>query len=372
MLKRLYIDNFRCFVNFEYKPERKQLLLGENGSGKSSLLDAIRAVQGFVGENGFGDFSRIVFQNSKTRWLNLPRQVFEIEAELEGKRYVYRLEINAQTDPKEMVLGESLRVDGSPILDYSNGKLLLYNESSVDSVTELGVEITGSSSILGFLSDFRKEAKRFVAWLSKDLVCLRVNPHAMKNTGKLTGPTRPAVDLNDLADWYMRLALSDSHGMFKLRSSLQDVFDGLESLNFKSTETGTGDLTILFGGPDRKVLSFGLTELSEGQRCLISLYMILHFLIAKGCTVFLDEPDNFISLREIQPWLLDAAQAVDDNNGQLILISHHPEILDQWANTYGLRFFREENGHVRTEKFKSDYDGLLRPSELVARGWENE
>jgi hypothetical protein len=56
----------------------------------------------------------------------------------------------------------------------------------------------------------------------------------------------------------------------------------------------------------------------------------------------------------------------------LILISHHPEILDQWANAYGLRFFREENGHVRTEKFKSDYDGLLRPSELVARGWENE
>src|ERR1039458_8192286 len=24
MLKRIYIDNFRCFVNFEYKPERKQ------------------------------------------------------------------------------------------------------------------------------------------------------------------------------------------------------------------------------------------------------------------------------------------------------------------------------------------------------------
>ena len=52
MLKRIYIDNFRCFVNFEYKPERKQLLLGANGSGKSSLLDAIRAVQGFVWKAG--------------------------------------------------------------------------------------------------------------------------------------------------------------------------------------------------------------------------------------------------------------------------------------------------------------------------------
>jgi hypothetical protein len=77
-------------------------------------------------------------------------------------------------------------------------------------------------------------------------------------------------------------------------------------------------------------------------------------------------------LREIQPWLLAAEEAVDDSKGQLILISHHPEILNQWAQEYGLRFFREENGHVRTEKFKTDPDGLLQPSELIARGWENE
>jgi AAA15 family ATPase/GTPase len=48
MLKRLYIDNFRCFVNFEYKPERKQLLLGANGSGKSSLLEAVRLLKEFI------------------------------------------------------------------------------------------------------------------------------------------------------------------------------------------------------------------------------------------------------------------------------------------------------------------------------------
>ena len=105
---------------------------------------------------------------------------------------------------------------------------------------------------------------------------------------------------------------------------------------------------------------------------LIGLYMVLHFVIAKGQTVILDEPDNFISLREIQPWLLAAEEAVENSKGQLILISHHPEILNQWAQESGLRFFREENGHARTERFKTDPDGLLQPSELVARGWENE
>jgi predicted ATPase len=100
--------------------------------------------------------------------------------------------------------------------------------------------------------------------------------------------------------------------------------------------------------------------------------MVLQFLIGKGKTVFLDEPDNFASLREIQPWLLQAEAAADDSRGQLILISHHPEILNMWAHEYGMRMFRENGGPVRIEKYKTDYDDLLQPSEVVARGWEND
>jgi len=105
-------------------------------------------------------------------------------------------------------------------------------------------------------------------------------------------------------------------------------------------------------------MSFAISELSEGQRCLLVLYMILSFVIARGDTVFIDEPDNFIALREIQPWLLAAEEAVEDHDAQLILISHHPELLNQWAATRGVRFFREENGHVRTERFKTDPNGF--------------
>jgi predicted ATPase len=88
--------------------------------------------------------------------------------------------------------------------------------------------------------------------------------------------------------------------------------------------------------------------------------------------VFIDEPDNFVALHEIQPWLLAAEEAVEDHGGQLILISHHPELLNLWAVACGLRFYREENGHVRTEAFRTDSEGMLAPSELVARGWESE
>jgi hypothetical protein len=81
-----------------------------------------------------------------------------------------------------------------------------------------------------------------------------------------------------------------------------------------------------------------------------------------------DEPDNFIALREIQPWLLSAEEAVDEHRGQLILVSHHPETLNQWAGQYGLRFFREQNGQVRVARFLPEEEGL-QPWEVVAKGW---
>ena len=78
MLTRVYIDNFRSFQNFEYKPEKKQLLLGANGSGKTSLLEVLRRLKSFVK----GD-SNLFTQSTRTRWVDSPTQVFELEARLD-------------------------------------------------------------------------------------------------------------------------------------------------------------------------------------------------------------------------------------------------------------------------------------------------
>jgi recombinational DNA repair ATPase RecF len=48
MLTRLEIDNFRCFEGFVWKPAPKQLILGANGCGKSSMMDALTNWRRFV------------------------------------------------------------------------------------------------------------------------------------------------------------------------------------------------------------------------------------------------------------------------------------------------------------------------------------
>ena len=46
MLTRLYVDNFRCLVNFELKFNRMNLLLGENGATHYSVSYQIKNTAG--------------------------------------------------------------------------------------------------------------------------------------------------------------------------------------------------------------------------------------------------------------------------------------------------------------------------------------
>jgi len=362
MLTRMYIDNFRSFVNFEYRPQRKQLLLGPNGSGKSSLLDAICYLKEFIKgeENPFT-------QSNRTRWQDKPLQVLEVEAFLDRQKYEYRVEIRFAPKTGQMSVSlESLKVSAKPVFELMEGKIRFFpNEGTKP--TAIPLETTRSALHLSLLSN--SHVRRFVEWMDT-VHCFRIDayPGEMDESADRE-EQQPHSELNNLAGWYRYLVQAHPDENFRFLKSMREALDGFQSVRFVlDEERGVRMLRLDFATPREKV-NYLISELSEGQRCL---YMILHFLLARGHTIFIDEPDNFISLREIQPWLLRAEKTVEDHNGQLILISHHPEILNQWASEYGLRFYREENGHVRTEKFKSDVKGELQPSEVIARGWEGE
>jgi predicted ATPase len=366
MLKRLYLDNFRCFVNFEYKPERTQLLLGANGSGKSSLLQALRMLKEFI-EDRHNPFT----QSSRTRWLNRPLQVFEIESRLDETTFEYRTEIRYSPDSKiPSVTLERLKVSGELIFELSDGVIRFYSRAG-SAPTELKWE--ANESALHFAQFSNERVRRFVDWL-RTVHCFQIDAYegAMDETADTVRKV-PDFELEYIAEWYLNCLQEDLEGVSRFTSALQEVQAGFDSLSFSRERDGVNRLHANFRTASGRKEPFSLRELSDGQRYLISLYMILHFLIAKGHTVFIDEPDNFIALREIQPWLLAAADAVRESQGQLILISHHPETLNQWAHDCGVLFAREQNGQVAPlRRFKTDYDGILQPSEVMARGWENE
>jgi ABC-type molybdenum transport system ATPase subunit/photorepair protein PhrA len=366
MLKRLYIDNFRCFVNFEYKPERKQLLLGANGSGKSSLPEVVRLLKEFIKGRDI-PFT----QSSRTRWQDQPLQVFELDALVERDlTFSYRVEIrySSKSNAPSVSL-ERLTLGGTPVFELIEGEMRSYLNGEVQTSFLRGAATESSLHLASFGNSW---VRLFIEWMDR-LHCFKIDAYEGKMDEVADAEDHsPDYELENLAGWYRHLLEVDIESNDRFRASLREVLSGFLSLRFSTEEDGVKKLRADFSSPAQERLTLSIRELSDGQRSLIALYMILHFLIDHGHTVLIDEPDNFVSLREIQPWLMAAEAAVQDSKGQLIIISHHPEILNQWSQEYGLRFFREENGHVRTESFKTDPDGLLQPAELIARGWENE
>ena len=48
MIEHFYAHNFRCLVNFHLGLDEANVLLGANGSGKTSVLDALKCIQDLV------------------------------------------------------------------------------------------------------------------------------------------------------------------------------------------------------------------------------------------------------------------------------------------------------------------------------------
>ena len=66
MLKRIYIDNFRCLVNFELNADSINLFLGSNGTGKSSVFEVLQKIQLFI--SGDSNVETIFKAKDCTRW----------------------------------------------------------------------------------------------------------------------------------------------------------------------------------------------------------------------------------------------------------------------------------------------------------------
>jgi predicted ATPase len=363
MLTRVYIDNFRCFVNFEYRPARKQLIFGRNGAGKSSLLDVLLFVRQFAMTGAKPEEFNILGQ--RTRWMNQTQQTCELEAVLDEGTYIYRLILEPVGDPpRPRVAQETVHLNGKPIFEFQKGEVHLFNDRFEHKVT---YPFDWHRSALATITPRPENQKltRFREWFGK-LLCFRLNPFAM-------GPRTekediyPNVDLSNIASWYRHLVQDSPKESAALHESLRAALDDFRFLHLSNYGENVRILLCEFGE-----IKFGLGELSDGQRCLICLYTILHFVLAKGGTVILDEPDNFLSLREIQPWLNVVSDMVEENKGQVFVVSHHPEFINQWGPSCGVQFIRDGVGPVRVDAFHAESLSTLSPAEIIARGWERE
>lgn len=150
---------------------------------------------------------------------------------------------------------------------------------------------------------------------------------------------------------------------FQARNAIASALPGFVEL-FEDD----GDLAARFER-DGITSTYRFGELSDGERALIAVHALLHTVAGPGKVLVLDEPDNYLGLREIQPWLAEVAERSLRSDGpQVILISHHPDALNFLALEKGWRMFRDRGGPTRIERFQPA-EGLDAAG-TVARGWD--
>jgi len=369
MIKRLYIDNFRCMVNFELELDRLQLFLGGNGTGKTSVFDVLHRLQQFI--TGRTDVSDGFPFRDLTRWDTRDSQRFELDIETEQTEYKYVLQIQHDRS-RELcrVSHEYLTVDGMPLFNFEKGEAKLHREVSggIEPVAAFPFDPSRSGlSVMPERTDntkliaFRKAVAR---WLILGLVPSKLSAISGKESESLDR------DGGQFADWYRHLSQEYQGLVVGLFQQLQDVMLGFRSLSLqKESENYRKIIAHLEMAED--TYEFGFTELSTGQQLLIVLYTLLAAIREFGCNLYIDEPDNFVALREIQPWLHELQDICCEKKAQAVLISHHPEIINSMAKSEGIWFSRPECGPVRVSKGYPTVDGLT-PAGTMARGWDDE
>lgn len=366
MITRVYVDNYRCFSAFELRPERMNLLMGLNGGGKTSLLAVLA---GLTRNLRSGAALSAIFPASElTRWDKRTTQRFEVDVALGDRDYRYLLVLEQEPETSHTSLvEEKVTCSGAVLFRYDNGHVHLHGNDGREGTS---FPFRAARSFLPEI-EVRPETRLlmdFLDYFGRTRV-LKLLPGAISSQ---SGEESDSLDSDgsDFASWYRNLSQERPGDLHDLFSNLADVMPGFHSLALvgAGNQGRTRELIARFNSPTNGTYDVGFGELSDGQRVLVVLYALLLELREGTRLLLLDEPENYVGLTEIQPWLLALDEALGDT-GQLLLISHHPEVIDLLAAHQALVFERQGGGPVRAVAASFDREGGLKASEQIARGF---
>lgn len=374
MIRRLYVNNYKCLVNFELHLRELSLLLGPSGVGKTAVFDIMFALRRLLSGDARVTNADVFPTRTLTRWQEHDLQVFEIEVHLEAEVFTYRLEVEHERASKRARISvEKLAAGGNPLFECVTGLVQLYRD---DHTAGPRYQTDWSESSLARVapSDHNKRLTAFLDYMRKVLVCSLLPPRFVTESD--TESSLLARDASNFSDWF-RHALQEHPELFpKFTDTLKQVIGaGMQGIRLEKTGSEARALMVAFAGHGQSdsrgshELRFG--EMSDGQRALTALYGLIHLTREQGYTLFLDEPDNYVALPELQPWLMSLGDVCGDAVQQAVLASHHPELIDYLGSENGVLLQRESSGVVTTRRPEVSAGAAgLKLSELIARGWE--
>jgi predicted ATPase len=371
MIKRLYIHNFRCLENFELAPEEFSsiLLLGKNGSGKTTVALALEVLQRIArGTNRVGDLV-------KPKDLTIGRtQVpvrFEVEVTLAGQSYAYSVAFEFPIGFRELrVSEENLTVDGSPIFTRELAQVKLARTGQTG---EAAFRIDWHLVALPIVQEHSSDdpLSIFKKWLANILI-LRPVPSLATGESEHNAPHKntPDIKAKNIGAWFSALVAADPSVYVQVSEYLMAVMPDFDKITNQVFGQESRRLLFHFLNGSKNTELY-LEDLSDGEKCFVIFALTIAANAAfSSILCFWDEPDNFLAPDEVGHSITALRRAFQDR-GQLIITSHNPEAIRRFSDINILYLSRKSHleptivtsiEHMRTSgRFNGGFiDALLR------------
>ncbi len=377
MLKRLYVHNYKCLVNFEINFDQDiSLFLGANGSGKSTVFEVLAKLRRVINyETKLDRESRRdvnkgiedIFECS-----DYPRALkhekadtrFELDIKIQESVYRYSLTIDLgsigryqETPP--IIKEESLSRDECILVKSNTEKTLYFGKDNGESE----FPFDKSTSSIKRYCEF--EAEEFLQYFY-NLLLIRINPYVM-NSRFIDQNSEIKEDSSNFVEWLSHLNEENRKGVMEFENAIRQIIPEYDHFRIMSVAHFKALRIDFKNSNTKKPISYDFEELSEGQKALFALYALL-YCSPENSLICIDEPENFLALPEIQPWLNELRDKCKERNLQALLISHHPSLINFLAPDSGYWFSRQEN-HTIFEKITEQANDGLSLAQLIEMGW---
>lgn len=335
MIKRLYVNNYRCLENFvlDFEGLSSALLIGGNGSGKSTVSHSLRVFQQLCrGVHRVKDLvTKEDFAQHRT---HIPIR-FELDVELDGTDFSYQISFEwPETFKEARVLEEKLLIDGAPVFDRKHGQVTL----SWGPVFGMDWHLPAFPIINA--RDFDEQIDRIRKYMATMVL---ISPIPDRMTGYAESESfQLSRDASNFASCFSALLSRFPASYSQIDGYLKSIIPDVSQFeNVPWGESGK-QLFVRFKNHDEdEQVKIKFSALSDGEKYFFLSSLLIASSEHMGPFFCLwDEPDSHLSLSEIQHFMMSLRKNVGWK-GQFVATSHHPETI---------RAFSDENTFVLSRK----------------------
>jgi len=353
-LKRLYIHNYKSFYDTLIELDKINILIGENNSGKSNIIDVLEFIS-LSQENNLFEAVSIKGGFDKILNYNYDEKDIVIELYFEDKDYLIksRFRVNQEISVRVIIVYQKSKNNTTPIIiDASR-----VNNKKNTTKNILHITDTVKATTLSMVNNlFFNIAKTY-----------SFNTETIRKESHKEAKIKLKRDGSNLGKNLFDIKNSHPDTFEIISNSLIGIVNEIDGIDVKET---FGNYLIGFSEHNRQI---GIDMVSDGTINLLSIITALNQEEEQAILLAFDEPERYLHLKAVN-YLLDSFR---ESKKQILITTHSTEII-KYAKLNEIIFvYRDRDGDTQTiradeipnledKMHKLGYERPLSLDELIA------